>query len=109
VVGADFFRSVETIRDRLKANPVPIQIPIGAEDKFIGMIDLVEMKAEIYKDDAGFDIEITDVPDDMKDLAEEYRENLIDEVSNYDDELMMLYLEGEEIPEDMLKKAIRKG
>ena len=109
VTGADFFRSVETIREKLGANPVPIQIPIGAEDKFIGMIDLVEMKAEIYKDDAGFDIEITDVPDDIKDLAEEYRENLIDQVSNYDDELMMLYLEGEEIPEDMLKRAIRKG
>ena len=109
VVGADFFRSVETIKNRLNANPVPIQIPIGAEDKFIGMIDLVTMKAEIYKDDMGFDIEITDVPDDMKDLAEEYRENLIDKVSNYDDDLMMAYLEGEEISEEMLKKAIRKG
>lgn len=109
VVGADFFRSVETIKNRLNANPVPIQIPIGAEDKFIGMIDLVTMKAEIYKDDAGFDIEIVDVPDDMKELAEEYRENLIDKVSNYDDELMMAYLEGEEVTEEMLKKAIRKG
>lgn len=109
VVGADFFRSVETIKDRLNANPVPIQIPIGAEDDFIGMIDLVEMKAEIYKDDLGFDIEITDVPDELKDLADEYRENLIDEVSKYDDELMMLYLEGEEIPVEMFKRAIRKG
>lgn len=109
VVGADFFRSVETIREKLNANPVPIQIPIGAEDKFIGMIDLVEMKAEIYKDDLGFDIEITDVPEDLMDLAEEYRENLIDEVSKYDDDLMMLYLEGEEIPVDVFKKAIRKG
>lgn len=109
VVGADFFRSVETIKNRLNANPVPIQIPIGAEDNFIGMIDLVTMKAEIYKDDMGFDIEITDVPDDMKDLAEEYRENLIDKVSNYDDDLMMAYLEGEEISEEMLKAAIRKG
>ncbi|MDO5028634.1 MAG: elongation factor G [Bacillota bacterium] len=109
VVGADFFRSVETIKNRLNANPVPIQIPIGAEDNFTGMIDLVTMKAEIYKDDMGFDIEITDVPEEMKDLAEEYRENLIDKVSNYDDELMMAYLEGEEIPEEMLKAAIRKG
>ncbi len=109
VVGADFFRSVETIKDRLNANPVPIQIPIGAEDKFVGMVDLVTMKAEIYKDDAGFDIEITDVPEELKDLAEEYRENLIDQVSNFDDELMMAYLDGEEISEDMLKKAIRKG
>ena len=109
VVGANFFRSIDTIRERLNANPIPIQIPIGAEDQFTGMIDLVEMKAEIYKDDLGFDIDITDVPDDMKDLAEEYRENLIDEVSKYDDELMMLYLEGEEIPVDLLKAAIRKG
>ncbi|WP_054251760.1 elongation factor G [Neofamilia massiliensis] len=109
VVGADFFRSVETIKNRLNANPVPIQIPIGAEDNFTGMIDLVTMKAEIYKDDMGFEIEITDVPDDMKDLAEEYRENLIDKVSNFDDDLMMAYLEGEEISEEMLKKAIRKG
>ncbi|NLW43035.1 MAG: elongation factor G, partial [Tissierellia bacterium] len=109
VVGADFFRSVETIKDRLNANPVPIQIPIGSEDQFIGMVDLVKMEAEIYKDDAGFDIEITEVPDELKDLAEEYRENLIEQVSNFDDELMMLYLEGEEIPEDMLKRAIRKA
>ncbi|NLD16216.1 MAG: elongation factor G, partial [Tissierellia bacterium] len=109
VVGADFFRSIETIKDRLNANPVPIQIPVGAEDQFIGMVDLVKMEAEIYKDDAGFDIEITDVPEELKDLAEEYRENLIEQVSNFDDELMMLYLEGEEIPEDMLKRAIRKA
>lgn len=109
VTGADFFRSVDTIRKKLNANPVPIQIPIGAEDQFIGMVDLVDMKAEIYKDDIGFDIEVTEIPADLKDKAEEYRENLIEAVSEYDDVLMEKYLEGEEITIEELKNAIRKA
>ncbi|MBU5669678.1 elongation factor G [Peptoniphilus sp. MSJ-1] len=109
VTGADFFRSVDTIDKKLKGNPVPIQIPIGAEDTFIGMIDLVEMKAEIYKDELGKEIEITDVPDDYLDQANEYRENLIEKASEFDEDLMMAYLEGEDIDNETLKKAIRKG
>ena len=107
VTGADFFRSVETISNKLKGNPVPIQVPMGAEDQFIGMIDLVTMKAEIYKNEDGTEIEITDVPEEYKDLAEEYRDNLIEKAADFDEELMMAYLEGEEISEEMLKKAIR--
>ena len=109
VTGADFFRSVDTIDNKLKGNPVPIQVPMGAEDQFIGMIDLVTMKAEIYKNEDGTEIEITDVPDEYKDLAEEYRDNLIEKAADFDEDLMMAYLEGEEISEEMLKKAIRKG
>lgn len=109
VTGADFFRSVETIEKKLHGNPVPIQVPMGAEDTFIGMIDLVEMKAEIYKDDLGTEIEIIDVPEEYADLANEYRENLIEKASEFDEELMMAYLEGEEITKEALKSAIRKG
>ena len=107
VTGADFFRSVETISNKLKGNPVPIQVPMGAEDQFIGMIDLVTMKAEIYKNEDGTEIEITDIPEEYKDLAEEYRDNLIEKAADFDEELMMAYLEGEEVSEEMLKKAIR--
>ena len=109
VTGADFFRSVQTIDKKLHGNPIPIQIPMGAEDTFIGMIDLVEMKAEIYKDELGKEIEITDVPDEYLDLANEYREKLIEKASEFDEDLMMAYLEGEEIDKKLLKKAIRKG
>lgn len=109
VTGADFFRSVQTIDKKLHGNPIPIQIPMGAEDTFIGMIDLVEMKAEIYKDELGKEIEITDVPDEYLDLANEYREKLIEKASEFDEDLMMAYLEGEEIDKEVLKKAIRKG
>ncbi|NLY20200.1 MAG: elongation factor G [Tissierellia bacterium] len=109
VTGADFARSVDTIKNRLNANPVPIQIPIGAEDNFIGMIDLVEMVAEIYKDDMGMEIEITDVPADMVDTANEYREALIEAVAEYDEDVMEKYLEGEELTIDEIKKAIRKA
>ena len=109
VTGADFFRSVQTIDKKLHGNPIPIQIPMGEEDTFIGMIDLVEMKAEIYKDELGKEIEITDVPDEYLDLANEYREKLIEKASEFDEDLMMAYLEGEEIDKELLKKAIRKG
>ena len=109
VTGADFFRSVQTIDKKLHGNPIPIQIPMGAEDTFIGMIDLVEMKAEIYKDELGKEIEITDVPEEYLDQANEYREKLIEKASEFDEDLMMAYLEGEEIDKELLKKAIRKG
>ena len=109
VTGADFFRSVQTIDKKLHGNPIPIQIPMGAEDTFIGMIDLVEMKAEIYKDELGKEIEITDVPEEYLDQANEYRDKLIEKASEFDEDLMMAYLEGEEIDKELLKKAIRKG
>ena len=109
VTGADFYRSIETIKNKLHANPVPIQIPMGAEENFIGMIDLVEMKAEIYKNEDGTEIEITDVPDDYKEKALEYRDQMIEAISEFDEELMMAYLEEEEITKEMIKKAIRKG
>ena len=109
VTGADFFRSVDTIDKKLHGNPIPIQIPMGAEDTFIGMIDLVEMKAEIYKDELGKEIEITDVPEEYLDKANEYRDKLIEKASEFDEDLMMAYLEGEEIDKELLKKAIRKG
>ena len=109
VTGADFFRSVDTIDKKLHGNPIPIQIPMGAEDTFIGMIDLVEMKAEIYKDELGKEIEITDVPEEYLDQANEYRDKLIEKASEFDEDLMMAYLEGEEIDKELLKKAIRKG
>ncbi|MDQ0508075.1 elongation factor G [Peptoniphilus ivorii] len=109
VTGADFFRSVKTIDEKLHGNPVPIQIPMGAEEDFIGMIDLVTMEAEIYKDDMGTEIEITEVPEEYKALAEEWRENLVEKVSEFDEDLMMAYLEGEEFSQEDLKRAIRKG
>ena len=107
IVGADFFKVIEMIEERLKASPVPIQLPIGKEDDFEGVIDLVNMNARIYKDDLGEDIEVTDIPEDMQDLAEEYRENLLESIADYDDELMMKYLEGEEISAEDIIKAIR--
>lgn len=109
VTGANFFRSVDTIRDKLNANPVPIQIPVGAEDDFVGIIDLVTMEAEIYEDDMGTVIDEEPIPENLVDMAKEYRENLLEKVSEFDDELMEKYLEGEEIPVDLLKRAIRKG
>jgi len=109
IMGADFYRVVKMMHDRLKCNAVPIQLPIGAEDTFKGIIDLVEMKSYIYNDNLGKDITVGEIPEDMKDLAEEYRSNLLEAVSEYDDEIMMLYLEGEEVPEDMIKTAIRKA
>ena len=109
VTGADFFRSVETIDKKLHGNPVPIQIPMGAEENFIGMIDLVTQKAEVYKDELGTEIEITDVPAEYEEVVAKYRDALIERVVEFDEELMMKYLEGEEITEDEIKLAIRKG
>ena len=109
ILGADFFRVVNMVKDRLKANAVPIQLPIGKEDSFIGIIDLVEMKAEIYKDDLGKEFEKTDIPADLQDLADEWRESLLESVAEMDEELMMKFLEGEEITEAEIKKVIRKA
>ena len=107
IMGADFFRVVGMVKDRLKANAVPIQLPIGAEDSFVGIVDLVEMKAEVYKDDLGKEIEITDIPDDLADMAQEWHEKMIEAVAEADEELMMKFLEGEEITKAEVKKAIR--
>ena len=112
-LGADFFYSVQTIIDRLGKNAIPVQIPIGKEDDFIGLIDLFEMEAYYYKDDEGKDIEITEIPDDLKDLANEWRDNLIEKVCELDEDLEMKYLEfldgGEEPTIDEMKAALRKG
>ena len=108
IMGADFFRVVQMVKDRLKANAVPVQLPIGAEDSFIGIIDLVEMKAEIYKDELGKEFEITDIPAEMSELAEEWREKLIESVAETDEELMMKFLEGEEFTVKEIKDVIRK-
>ena len=97
IMGADFFRVVQMVKDRLKANAVPVQLPIGAEDSFIGIIDLVEMNAEIYKDQLGKEFEVTEIPADMADLAQEWREKLIESVAETDEELMMKFLEKEQI------------
>ena len=109
IVGADFFNCIKMMKDRLQANAVPIQLPIGKEDTFKGIIDLVKMKAYFYMDDLGKDIQEKEIPDDMKDLAEEYRTNLLEAVSEHDEELMMKYLEGEEITEEEIKAALRKA
>lgn len=108
-IGADFLYSVSTLRDRLQANAHPIQLPIGSEDSFNGIIDLVKMKAEIYTNDLGTDILEEDIPAEYVDQANEYREKLIEAVAETDEELMMKYLEGEEITEAELKAAIRKA
>jgi len=109
ITGANFYNVLEMVHDRLKCNAVPIQLPIGAEADFKGIIDLVEMKAYIYNDELGKDISVTDIPADMADLAEEYREKLLDAVSMFDDTIMELYLEGEPIPVQTIKDAIRKA
>ncbi len=109
IVGADYFRTIGMIEDRLRANPVPVQLPIGKEDSFKGVVDLVNMNARIYNDDLGEDIEITSIPSDMEELALEYREKLLEAVAENDEELMMKYLEGEEITTEELIKGIRNA
>ena len=108
IMGANFYRVVDMVRDRLKANAVPIQLPIGAEETFVGIIDLVTMKAEIYKDELGKEFETTDIPADMMDQAQEWREKLVESVCETDEELMMMYLEGEEPSIEQMKAVIRK-
>ncbi len=107
IMGADFYNVVDMMKDRLKCNAIPIQLPIGAEDDFKGLIDLLEMKAYIYNDDKGMDITITDVPADMLDKAESYRSELVEAIAENDEELMMKYLEGEELTIEELKKGLR--
>ncbi len=107
IMGADFYRVVNMVKDRLKANAVPIQLPIGKEETFVGIIDLIEMKAEIYKDDLGKEYERTEIPEDLQLEAEEWREKLVESVAELDEELMMKFLEGEEITEAEIKSAIR--
>ncbi len=107
VVGADYFRVVQMMIDRLKANPVVLQIPIGAEDDFEAIIDLVKMKAYYYRDELGTEIDMLDIPEDYKEVADEYRLKLVEAVAETDDELMMKYLEGEPLTEDEIKKGVR--
>ena len=109
IMGADFYNVLRMIDDRLKCNAVPIQLPIGKEADFRGIIDLVEMKADVYYDEMGKDMRVEDIPADMVDLANEYREKLMDAVSMVDDEIMELYLGGEEVPTDRIRAAIRKA
>ena len=109
IMGADFYHVLDMIADRLKCNAVPIQLPIGSEETFKGIIDLVEMDADIYYDDLGKDMRVEPIPEDMVDLANEYREKLLDAVSMFDDEIMELYLGGEEIPQERIRTAIRKA
>ena len=109
ITGADFYNVVSMMKDRLKCNAVPIQLPIGAEDTFTGIIDLVTMKAEIYKDDLGKEFDVTDIPADMKDKADEYHAALVEAVAETDEELMMKYLDGEELTVEEIKGAIRKA
>ena len=109
ILGANFYGAVEQIKNRLGKNAICIQLPIGKEDEFKGVVDLFEMKAYIYNGDKGEDITITDIPEDMKDDAELYRTELVEKICELDDDLMMMYLEGEEPSNEELKKALRKG
>ena len=109
ITGADFYNVVNMVYDRLKANAVPIQLPIGAEADFRGIIDLIEMDAVIYYDDLGKDMRKEPIPEDMADLAAEYREKLLDAVSLFDDEIAELFLEGEDVPTDKIRAALRKA
>ena len=109
IMGADFYRVLNMVHDRLKCNAVPIQLPIGSEETFRGIVDLVEMNARIYYDDLGKDMRTEEIPEELRDLAQEYRDKLLEAVSDFDDEIMELYLEGEEVPSDKIRAAIRKA
>ncbi len=109
IMGADFYRVVQMMKDRLKCNAVPIQLPIGSEDTFKGLVDLVEMKAYVYYDDLGKDIRCEEIPEDMKELAEKYHTELVEHVAELDDNLMDKYLSGEELSVDEIKDCIRKS
>ncbi len=108
-MGADFFRCVQMLHDRLHANGVPIQLPVGQEDTFKGIVDLIDMKADIYYDDMGNDVRVEEIPEDMKEQAQEYHDKLIEAVAETDEELMMKYLEGEELTKEEIKAALRKA
>ena len=109
IMGANFYRVLEMVHDRLKANAVPIQLPIGAEADFRGIVDLIEMKADVYYDEMGNDMRVEEIPADMLEKAQEYRQKMLDCIADVDDEIMMMVLEEEEIPTEMIKAAIRKG
>ncbi len=109
IMGANFFNVVQMMKDRLKTNAVPIQLPIGAEDTFRGIVDLVEMNADVYYDDLGKDMRVEDIPEDMKELAAQYREQLLEAVAEQDEEIMNKYLEGEEITKEEIKRCLRKA
>ena len=108
IMGADFFRVYNMVKDRLKANAVPVQLPIGKEETFVGIIDLINMKAEVYEDELGKVFNIVDIPEDMKDIAQEWHDKMIESIAETDEELMMKFLEGEELSIDEIKKTIRK-
>ncbi|MEA4988251.1 MAG: elongation factor G [Anaerovorax sp.] len=108
ILGADFYRVMDMVVDRLKANAVAIQLPIGKEENFVGIIDLVQMKAEVYKDELGKEFEFVDIPEDMKETAEEWRAKMVEAVAEGDEELLMKYLDGEELTNDEIKRTIRK-
>lgn len=109
ILGANFYNAVDMMKSRLSANAVVLQLPIGKEDDFVGIVDLLNMDAIIYKDDKGVEMEETDIPEDMKEMAQEWREKMVEAVAETDEELMMKYLEGEEISVEELKTAIRKA
>ena len=107
ITGADFYACVQQMKDRLNANAVPVQLPIGKEDTFVGIVDLIKMKAYVHKDDLGKIIEEQEIPEDMKELAEKYRSNMVETAAEQDDELMMKYLDGGELTEEEI--AVLKG
>src|SRR5436190_6658851 len=107
--GADFFKAVETMRERLGANPLPIQIPIGQEAEFVGVVDLIENKALVWKDELGTEFEYTEIPEDLVDEAHEHRTHLIEACADYDDELMEIYLNDEEIPHERIAKSLHRA
>ena len=109
MIGADFYGCVEQMKERLHANAVPIELPIGAEDNFRGIVDLIKMRAFVHKDDLGKEIEECDIPEDLKEKAEQYRASMIESVAEQDDELMMKYLDGEELTIDEIRAGLRKG
>ena len=109
MMGADFFNVLKMMDDRLKCNAVPIQLPIGAEETFRGVVDLIKMRAYVFYDELGKDMREEDIPADMLELAKQYRDHLLEQVSEEDEEIMMRYLEGEDVPEDMIRRALRKG
>ena len=109
IMGADFYHVLDMVHDRLKCNGVPIQLPIGSEETFKGIIDLVDMNADVYYDDLGKDMRTEEIPEDMRELAEQYRDNLLEAVSDFDDEIMEMYLNGEEVPAEKIRKAIRSA